>query len=69
MLFTEALHKMLKYIQNLYVELPLQLFFYLGFILRTFAIHRKARKTGGYLFNSSLLLPPALQTLRHEPGY
>ena len=27
MLFTEALHKILKYIQNLYAELQLQLFF------------------------------------------
>ena len=27
MSFTEALHKILKYIQNLYAELPFQLFF------------------------------------------
>ena len=39
-------------------------FFYLGFLSRTFTIHRTAGE-GGYLFNFSLLLPPASQTLRH----
>ena len=29
-------------------------FFYLGFLLRTFTIHKTAAKGGGYLFNSSL---------------
>ena len=40
-------------------------FFYLGFLSRTFTIHGTAGKGGGYLFNSSLPLPPASQTLRH----
>ena len=39
-------------------------FFYLGFISRTFTIHRTAGEGGGYLLNSSLPLPPASQTLR-----
>ena len=43
-------------------------FFYLSFLSRTFTIHRTAGKGGGYLFNSSLPLPPASQTLRHQPG-
>ena len=47
-----------------------RLFFsvYLGFLSRTFTIHRTAGEGGGYLFNSSLPLPPASQTLRHQPG-
>ena len=40
-------------------------FSYLGFLSRTFTIHRTAGEGGGYLFNSSLPLPPASQTLRH----
>ena len=40
-------------------------FFYLCFLLRTFTIHETAGEGGGYLFNSSLPLPPASQTLRH----
>ena len=40
-------------------------FFYLGFLLHTFTIHRTAGERGGYLFNSSLPLPSASQTLRH----
>ena len=39
-------------------------FFYLGFLSRTFTTHRIAGEGGGYLFNSSLPLPPASQTLR-----
>ena len=39
--------------------------FYLGFLSRTFTIHGTAGEGGGYLFNSSLPLPPASQTLRH----
>ena len=38
-------------------------FFYLGFLSRTFTIHRTAGEVGGYFFNSSLPLPPASQTL------
>ena len=40
-------------------------FFYLGFLSRTFTIHGTAGEGGGYLFNSSLPLPPASQTIRH----
>ena len=40
-------------------------YFYLGFLSRTFTIHGTAGKGGGYLFNFSLPLPPASQTLRH----
>ena len=40
-------------------------FFYLGFLSRTFTVHRTAGEGGGHLFNSSLPLPPASQTLRH----
>ena len=38
-------------------------FFYLGFLLRTFRIHRTAGEEGGYLFNSFISLPPVLQTI------
>ena len=34
----------------------------------TFAIHKTAGEGGDYLFNSSLPLPLASQTLRHQPG-
>ena len=37
-------------------------FFFLVFFPRTFTIHRTAGKGEGYLFNSSLLLPPASRT-------
>ena len=40
-------------------------FFYLGFLSRIFTIHGTAGEGGGYLFNSSLPLPPASQALRH----
>ena len=40
-------------------------FLYLGFLSRTFTIHGTAGEGGGYLFNSSLPLPPASQALRH----
>ena len=38
------------------------------FLSRTLTNHRTAGGGGGYFFNSSLSLPPALQTLRHQPG-
>ena len=41
------------------------LFFYQGSLSRTFTIHRTAGEGGGYLFNSSLPLPPISDTLRH----
>ena len=44
-------------------------FFHLDFLSRTFTIHGTAGEGGmgggGYLFNSSLPLPPTSQTLRH----
>ena len=43
------------------------IFFYLGFLSRIFTIQRTAWEWGGYLFNSSLPLLPASQTLRHQP--
>ena len=44
---------------------PPPLFFYLDFLSRTFTIHKTAGEGRGYLFNFSLPLPPASQTLRH----
>ena len=41
-------------------------FFDLGFLSRTFTIHRTAGKVGG--FNSSQPLPPTSQTLKYQPG-
>ena len=46
-------------------ELALNFFFYLCLLSRTFMTQRTAGERGGYLFNSSLPLPPASQTLRH----
>ena len=42
--------------------------FYLGFLSDSFRAQRTAGEGGRYLFNSFLPLPPALQTLRHQPG-
>ena len=41
-------------------------FFLSGFLSLTFTIHRAAGEGGGYLFNSSLPIPPTSQTLRHQ---
>ena len=41
--------------------------FYLSFLSQTFTNHRTAGEGGRYLFNSSLPLPPASQTLTHQP--
>ena len=41
------------------------LLFYLGFLSRTFTIHKTPGEGEGYLFNFSLPLAPASQTLRH----
>ena len=44
-------------------------FFYLRFLSRAFAIRGTAGEGGGgYLFNSSLPLPPASRALGHWPG-
>ena len=41
------------------------IFYYLGFLVRTFAIHRTAWEGRDISLKSSLTLPPASQTLRH----
>ena len=38
------------------------------FLSRTFTNRRTAEEGGGHFFNSSLPLPPASQTRRHQPG-
>ena len=43
-------------------------FFLSGFVSQTFMNHRTARKGGGHSINSSLPLPTASQTLRHQQG-
>ena len=43
-------------------------FFYLVFLSQPFTNHRTAGEGGGHSFNSSLPLPPASQTLRHQLG-
>ena len=43
-------------------------FFCLGFLSGKFTKHGTAGEGGGDFFNSSLPLPPAPQTLRHQPG-
>ena len=54
---------------GLKIEYGVNKFFFfflnLGFLSQTFTIHGTAGEGGGYLFNSSLPLPPASQTLRH----
>ena len=35
------------------------------YVSQTFTIHRTSGEGGGYLFNSSLSLPPAAKTLRY----
>ena len=44
---------------------PSKFFFSVVFLSQTFMIHRTAGEGGGYFFNTSLLLPPASQALRH----
>ena len=43
-------------------------FFLSGFSFTNIHYLQDSRGRGGYLFNSSLLLPPASQTLRYQPG-
>ena len=43
-------------------------YFYLGFLLRPFTNHGAAGEGGWHFFNSSLPLPPASQTFRHQLG-
>ena len=48
-------------------ELAFFCFFFLsGFFFTNIMIHRAAGEAGGYFFNSSPPLPPALQTIRHS---
>ena len=49
-------------------RLKMQFFFYHDFLSRTFTNHRTPGKEGGHFFNSSLPIPSASQTLRHQPG-
>ena len=59
----------LKSLRNLDVSIHLRcIFFYLGFLSRTFTIYRIAGKGGGSFYDSCLPLPPASQTLRHQPS-
>ena len=44
-------------------------FFFFGFFSRTFTISRIAGKGEGYLFNSSLILPPASGTRTGKPWF
>ena len=53
---------------HLYWWIEEKFFFYLGFLSRTFMIHRTAGEEGGYSFNFSLPLPPTSQTLRDYPS-
>ena len=61
---------------NVVSKLRLTLCFFLFFVLSflssfsftRFKIHRTAGERRDYLFDSSLLLPPVSQTLRHYPG-
>ena len=43
-------------------------FFVSGFFSQTFTKHKTVEEWGGHFFNSSLLLPPTSQTVRHQPG-
>ena len=47
------------------LEIFLGFFLFLGLLSRTVTIRKTAGEGGGYLFNSSLPLPPASQTLNH----
>ena len=42
--------------------LLIYIFFYLGLLSQTISNYKTAREGGGHFFNSSLPLPPALQT-------
>ena len=48
-------------------RLKILFFFHLGILSQPFTNHRTAGEEGGHFFNSSLPLPPTLQTLRHQP--
>ena len=54
-----------KIVLNYKIVAFFYLFFYVGFLLRTFTNHRTAREGGRHLINSSLPFPPASRTLRH----
>ena len=52
------------------IQKPVQgsFFFYLVFLSRKLTNHRTAGEGRGHFLNSSLPLPPASQTLRHQPS-
>ena len=54
--------------RNFYIYQLVIFFFYLGLLSRPFTNHRNTGEAEGHVFNSSLPLPPASQTLRHQPG-
>ena len=51
-----------------FIFLFFKFFFQLGFLSQPFTNDRTAGEGGGHLFNSSLPLQPASQTLRYQPG-
>ena len=55
-------------LSHFYLWCKLLFFFYLDFLSQTFPNQRTAGEGRGHFFNSSLTLPPASQTLRHQPG-
>ena len=68
----EALHLNLEgvvLVHDLRKYIYIYIFFYLGFLSRTFTNHRTAGEGGGHLFISSLPLPPASQVLRQSGDY
>ena len=58
----------MKYLSNIHNILDnityLYIFFCQGFLSRTFTIHRTTGKLAGYIFKSSLPLPPTSQTFQ-----
>ena len=52
----------------IYIRIVLVYLLYLVFFSRTFTNHMTPGEGGGHFFNSSLPLPPASQTLRHQLG-
>ena len=58
----------LKNYKLCYSKLNFFFFFYLGFLLQPFTNHRTAGEAGEHFYNSSLPLPPASRTLRHQLG-
>ena len=70
--FTLALYIYIYIYIYIYVLFIIYIYINIFYILytfsRTFTNHRTAGEGGGHFFNSSLPLPPASQTLRHQTG-